>query len=373
MTNIEDLDKLLMIPGPTPVLPEILDAIAQPTISHTSPAMARVVSRCLEGIGEVAGAHNGQPFVFAGAGTLAQEAAIVNLVAPGERLLVVSNGFFSDRFTPMAIAHGIEVETIAARWGESVTPEQLRQRLDGGDFRAVTFTQVETSTGVQAPISALAAVAREAGALVIVDAVCALGGVPVDMDDRGIDILLSGAQKALGVPPGLSILVASERALERRREMGRIAAYYADLLNWLPSMLNPTVYFSTHAVNLFYGLQAALEVIETEGLMARYARHRTLADSFRQSMASLGFTPLTSAEYLAPTLSVLAYPDGVSDEAFRAALSRRGVVAAACLGSFKGKGVRVGHMGNITESEIARTVSAVQGALAEVRDQVATN
>jgi aspartate aminotransferase-like enzyme len=332
--------------------------------------MAEIVSECLDSLRQIAETKEGQPFVFGGSGTLAQEVAVVNLVAPGERLLVASNGFFGDRFVPMARAHGIEVEHLAASWGESVTPDQLRARLVSKPSRAVAITQVETSTGVLAPVADLAAVAHEHGALVIVDAVCSFAGVPSAMDASGIDVLLTGAQKALGVPPGLSILIVSPAALERRRQMDRIAAYYADLLNWLPSMQKPTVYFSTHAVNLFYALRVALRLIRDEGLDVRFERHELLGRAFRAGMEALGYSSLTNPEYLAPTMSVLRYPDGVADDRFRAALSRLGVVAAACLGEFNGVGIRFGHMGNVSEAEIVQALAAVEGAMGEVGSRV---
>jgi aspartate aminotransferase-like enzyme len=363
MLITEEPDKLLLIPGPTPVERTILAALSVPTISHTSAPMAEIVSACLDGLRFIAETREAQPFVFGGSGTLAQEAAVVNLVAPGERLLIASNGFFGDRFAPIARAHGIEVEHLKARWGESVTPGQLEHALARTACRAIAITQVETSTGTLAPVEALAAEARQHGALVIVDAVCAFAGTPTLMDAWGIDVLVTGAQKALGMPPGLSILLASPAALARRRQMPAIASYYADLLNWLPSMEDPTVYFSTHAVNLFYALRAALELIRNEGLERRFARHDLQARAFRAGAEALGFRPLTDPRHLAPTLSVLRYPEDISDEEFRAELSRRGVVAAACLGEFNGIGVRFGHMGNIGDAEIVQALWGMESTL----------
>lgn len=366
MLTLNEADKLLMIPGPTPVQREILDAIGEPTISHMSEPLADIVSRCLAGIRRVAGTESGQAFVFAGAGTLAQEVALVNLVEPGDRLLVLSNGFFGDRFTQIAEANQLSVDTLQAPWGTSITPEQLEEQLSRSQYRAVTITQVETSTGVQAPLAALAAVAKRHGVLVIVDAVCSLGGMPADMDALNLDIVLSGAQKALGVPPGMTILVASPDAMERRRALRQPPGYYTDLLNWEPSMQDPLVYFSTHTVNLFYALLAGLEIIEREGLPRRFERHDQLGRSFRAGMSALGFSSLTAAEYLSPTMSVLAYPEGVDDAAFRSLLSAKGVVVAACLGGFKGRGARFGHMGNITDADVLRGVAAVEATLDEM-------
>jgi aspartate aminotransferase-like enzyme len=360
MLITNETDKLLMIPGPTPVLREILNALGEPTVSHTSAYLAGIIRSCQDALRPIVGTAEGTVFLFSGSGTLAQEASIANLIAPGEHLLVVSNGFFGDRFGPIARAHDVAVTELRAEWGRSVAPEQLEAELSGARYRAVTLTHVETSTGVMAPIEDLAAVARRHGALVIVDAVCSLAGVPIEMDQWGIDIVLSGAQKALGVPPGLSVVVASPPAMERRRERDRVSTYYADFLNWEPSMQDPQAYFSTHAVNLYFALRAALDVILTEGLAARFERHCALARSFRAGMEALGFQPLTDEQCLAPTLSVAAYPAGLDDATFLPPLSGAGVVAAGCLGSFRGRGARFGHMGNITRDDVLQATDAVE-------------
>jgi alanine-glyoxylate transaminase/serine-glyoxylate transaminase/serine-pyruvate transaminase len=356
-------DNLLMIPGPTPVAPEIRAALSEPTIAHTSVGLAEIIQRCRRGIRRVAGGEQSEVFLFAGSGTLAQEAAIVNLVAPGERLLVVSHGYFGDRFQQIANAYGIPVDRIAANPGESVTPGSLDEILGRTGSSTVTLTQVDTATGVAAPLGELVAVVKRHGALAIVDAVCSLGGMPVEMDDLGIDLLLSGAQKALGVPPGLVILAASDAAMVRRRSIEQVPAYYVDLLNWQASMDDPKQYFSTHAVNLFYALDVALQRIQDEGIEARFTRHVEMATTFRTAMADLGFNPLTKSEVLAPTLSVLEYPSGVDDQTFRDRLAGRGVVAAGCLGAWRGRGVRFGHMGNMTSSDIETGLRAVEAVI----------
>jgi alanine-glyoxylate transaminase / serine-glyoxylate transaminase / serine-pyruvate transaminase len=373
MFRPDGADSLLMIPGPTPVAPEILAALAEPTIAHTSAGLATIVGHCQVGIRSVAGAEAATVFLFAGSGTLAQEAAIVNLVPPGASLLVTSNGYFGDRFRDIAEAHGMAVSHLAAEPGKSVSPDALDEQLGESGATTVTLTHVDTATGVAAPLRELVRVAKKHGALVIVDAVCSLGGMQLDMDAWGIDVVLSGAQKALGVPPGLVILAVSEAAMARRRSINRVPSYYADLLNWEASMRDPKQYFSTHAVNLFYALDVALQRIADEGLSARIARHVAMSQSFRAGMAALSFSPMTDPAVLAPTLSVLAYPVGVDDQKFRDELTARGVIAAGCLGSWRGKGVRFGHMGNMTTQDIERGLRAVQevvgqdGAVAAAR------
>jgi aspartate aminotransferase-like enzyme len=360
MFKPEGADNLLMIPGPTPVMPEILSALSEPTIAHTSPGLAKIIASCQDGIRSVARAEKSQVFLFAGSGTLAQEAAVVNLVPPGERLVVASNGYFGDRFEQIADAHGIPVDRVTARMGESVLSSELDTALGQSGAKTITLTHVDTATGVAAPLPELVNVAKQHGALIIVDAVCSLGGMPVDTDALGIDMVLSGAQKVLGMPPGLVILAASAAAMNRRRSIDRVPAYYADLSNWEASMHDPKQYFSTHAVNLFYALDVALRRIQLEGLQARIDRHVVMADAFRAGMAALGFAPLTERSVLAPTLSVLAYPHGIEDQAFRDALAAQGVIAASCLGPWRGRGVRFGHMGNTSLQDIETGLRAVE-------------
>src|SRR5579859_2692622 len=237
----DEMDRLVMIPGPSPVGRPILDALSQPTVAHTSAALAEIIRRCQDRLREAAGTTSAGPFLFGGSGTLAQEAAVVNLVRPGERLLVISNGYFGDRFTAIGRAHGIEVDTIAAPWGTAVTAEQVRERLTSGTYVAATITHVDTSTGVAAPVQEIARVLADHEILVILDSVCALGGMPVRMDEWGVDIVLTGAQKALGVPPGLSLLLASPHALDRRRLLQQVNTFYADFLNWEAGMADPQV------------------------------------------------------------------------------------------------------------------------------------
>jgi alanine-glyoxylate transaminase / serine-glyoxylate transaminase / serine-pyruvate transaminase len=247
-----------------------------------------------------------------------------------------------------------------------VSPAQVADQLSRHRYAAVTLTHVDTSTGVAAPVAEFARAIHETETLSILDSVCALGGMPVEMDDWGIDVVLTGAQKALGVPPGLALLLLSKRALTRRHEIDRVPAYYADLANWEASMSDPKVYFSTHAVNLFYALQAALEIVRSEGLDTRFARHQHLGSAFRAGMEVFGFTPLTRSVVLAPTLSVVAYPSGVHHEAFRSGLAQHGVIAAGCLGGFKGRGIRFGHMGNIGRREIEEALLAVGETLKDL-------
>lgn len=354
-------DTLTMIPGPTPVHRSVLEALARPTVSHQDPAFVERMSRALDKLRRIVMAgESAQPFVVAGAGTLAMEMALVNLVAPGERLLVVSHGYFGDRWCQIASSFGIDCDALRADCGETVPPEELERRLAGQTWAAVALTHVDTSTGSAAPLGAYVECLRGRSELLLLDGVSATAGMEERFDEWGLDALLGGAQKAFGAPPGVALLVVSERALQRRRDRQRVPAYYADLLRWLPVMREPVRYFSTPAVNELYALDAAFDLVLAEGLETRFARHARLARGVRAGMAALGFEPVTRAEALADTLSVLRYPQGIEDGAFRAGMAERGVVVAGSLGALAGKAVRIGHMGNIGAGEVCRLLEAAE-------------
>jgi alanine-glyoxylate transaminase/serine-glyoxylate transaminase/serine-pyruvate transaminase len=357
---------LLMIPGPTPVASEVLAALAEPVRSHMGAENAASMLRIQDGIRQLVGSGAARVHCFAGAGTLAMEAAVVNHAAAGDRIVVVSHGYFGDRFAEIAGALGINADSLHVEWGEHADPEALRELILDGDAPAlVCLSHVDTSSGVLADCASLASTVRAVApeAIIAVDGVCATGGIEESMDAWDVDVVLTGAQKALSIPPGLAILAVSERARRRRESLGDIRSYYADLRRWDVSVDDPRRYFSTHAVSMVRALEVALDGIFAEGLPARFERHRRVASMVRDGMSELGFVPLTAAAYLAPTLTVLALPDGVDETTLRAGMAERGVIIAGCLGPWAGRGVRIGHMGTAGEAEAARTIDAAAAAM----------
>jgi len=207
-------------------------------------------------------------------------------------------------------------------------------------------------------------------ALFILDGVCATAAVAEDMGrDYGngakIDVVLTGSQKAIGVPPGLAIVAMGPQALEARAAMQKITAYYADIYNWLPIMKDPSKYFATPAVNMLYAYRKAMEIVHAEGLDTRYARHRRLGMAVRRALATYGLKPLAAEDVAAPTLSCICYPEGVDDAAFRKCLAGKGMVVAGALASLAGKAFRIGHMGNVQLADLRRAIGLVGEALQE--------
>jgi aspartate aminotransferase-like enzyme len=361
---------LTMIPGPTPVHERILRQLARPTSSHQAPQFVESYRRCLEDLCRVVFTDSAQPFIVAGSGTLAMEMALVNVVGPEEKILVLSQGFFGDRWAQIAQAFGIPFDRVQADWGQIVPPEELERRLAGTEYAAVAMTHVDTSTGAAAPVESYGKLLRNRRELVILDGVCATAGVEQRFDAWGIDVLLTGAQKAFGAPPGVALLVASQRALDKRRSLSNVPAYTADFLRWLPIMENPALYFSTPPVNQIVAIREATAMILEEGLERRFHRHARMARAIRAGLAALDLTLFTDPRCRANTLSVVLYPNGIDDTVFRSEMARRGVVVAAGLGPIAGRAFRVGHMGNIGEDEVCRTLHAAEATLAEMGHEV---
>lgn len=357
-------ETLTMIPGPTPVHARVLGALARPTTSHVAPSFVEEFRQALSGFRALCRSEAAQPFVVAGGGTLAMEMALVNVVAPGEKVLVVSHGYFGDRFGDLASAFGIEADVLRSEWGKAVPPAEVASRLASDSYAAVTVSHVDTSTGTLSPVEGYVELLRGRPELFFLDGVCATGGVDERFDEWGVDVLLTGPQKAIGAPPGLALCLFSERAMERRRARATVPAYYADVMRWLPVMQDPGKYFSTPCVNEIVALAETLRILHAEGLDARFARHARIARAFRAGLEAMGLALFTDATCRADTLSVVLLPEGISDADFRREVAARGAVLAGGLGPIAGKAFRLGHMGNIGPAEVATTLLAIEGALA---------
>jgi aspartate aminotransferase-like enzyme len=369
-------EKLLLIPGPTPVHPRILNALSQPTVSHVSPVFIAEFKESLLNLKKIVFCGKGEPFIVSGAGTLAMEMALLNTIAQGEKALILSQGYFGMRMTQILKSFSVEYDLLQGEWGNAVEPERLRDQMIKGKYAAVVATHVDTATGVCAPVKDYAKINREQGSFFILDGVCATGGIEERMDDWGIDVILTAAQKCFGVPPGLSILVVSERVLEKRKSMQSIQAYYSDLLNWLPIMKDPSKYFSTPSVNEIRAFYEGTQIMLEEGVENRFLRHIRIAKIFQEGLLEMGFSFVPEDRYLAPTLSVALYPKGVEDKAFRQSLFNNGVVVAGGLGDMAGKVFRMGHMGNLSipqvyfaQDALKRTLGSL-GYSAEAHSQV---
>ncbi len=356
-------EKLLLIPGPSPVHPRIINRLSLPTVSHVGREMVKELREAADNLKKIVDCAAGEAFIVAGAGTLAMEMAVLNTINKGEKALLLSHGYFGERMADIFAAFGLQAEVLSAPWGEAIYPEDLEKKLKQASYAAVICTHVDTATGTCAPVEAYASLLRGREELFIVDGVCATGGIEEFMDSWGIDVILTAAQKCFGAPPGLAILVLSPRAMEKRKAMGSIPAYYSDLLRWLPIMHDPAKYFSTPCVNEIRAFYEATLIVLEEGLEKRFARHRRIARAIRASLREMGFSFFTAEAFLAPTLSVVRYPDGIEDRLFRSTLYENGVVVAGGLASTAGQVFRMGHMGNLSEEQVIFALNAVERTL----------
>lgn len=357
------VQKLIAIPGPTPVVRSIQDEMGRETVAFGDPNFIKDYKELLNDMMELWDA-TGQVFVIAGTGTMSMEMAIANTVRSGDNVLIVSHGFFGNRFIEICERRGINVDVIEAPWGEIVPVADIEKKLSEKHYHAITVTHVDTSTGVAAPVAEIGEMMKKfPETLYIVDGVCATAGEPEKLNAMNIDILLTGSQKAFGVAPGLAILWANEKALARRKSFGMIPDYYIDFEKWLPIMEDPSKYFATPAVNLIWALKESVNIIKKEGIENRYQRHIKFARATQSALEALGFTILADKEHRAVTLSNILYMDGINDLEFRKILSEEGAVVAGGLAQYAGKMFRFGHMGNIDEHYLVSVMGAIERTL----------
>jgi alanine-glyoxylate transaminase/serine-glyoxylate transaminase/serine-pyruvate transaminase len=363
--------KLLMIPGPIEFSPAVLRAMGMPTTSHVAPNFIEVFGQALERLRHVFLCPTGQPFVIAGSGTLAMDMAAANLVEPGDQVLVVNTGVFSDRFGAILERYGALVTHVhAPAVGDVPAIEDVQVALEAVDYNLMTITHVDTSTGVRADVRALAKLGRQHEVLVLVDGVCATAGEALDQEGWGVDLVLTASQKAIGVPPGLALVMAGPRAIEafhaRRAPVG---SYYADWTQWLPIMqayeARRPSYFGTPPVNLIWALNISLAQILQEGMEERFARHQRLSDACKAGIAALGMDQVpASPEGAAATLTAPRYPEGI-DSSVLGRINEEGVILAGGLHpQIKDRYFRIGHMGAVTAADILATLGAIERGLA---------
>ena len=356
-----------MIPGPTMVSPRVLRALSTPVLSHGSKDFVEGFAEALE-LQKWLFQTEGTPFMLAGSGTLGMEAAVANLLEKGDKVLCVENGFFGEKWAEIVEAHGGVADRLRFEWGAAVDVKRVEERLSAGDHKAFTVEHVDTSTGIANPLEEIGELARDADALYIVDSVCGIGGMPLKMDEWNIDLCLTGSQKAVGAPPGISLFCLNERAwqaVEGRRTP--IDDYYANLRRWKPIMDNPRGYFATPATGMVMGILEALHIIKEEGLETRWRRHRAFSEAFRAGLGALGLGSFPAKGHEAHTMSVPTIPDGVSDSDMRGLMGLKyGVIIAGGLGKLAGRTVRVGHMGSATTNDIIATMGAMEMALMEL-------
>ena len=355
--------KYLFAPGPTPVPPQVLAAMAEPVLHHRSPDFRPVYERCLARLREICRTES-DVLLFTSSGTGAMESAGASLCAPGERAVVVSAGQFGERWTQIARLHGAEVDELRYEWGETPAAADLAARLDElGGAKVVFLTQSETSTGVVCDVQALARAAKDAGALVAVDAVSSLGAVPLEFDAWELDAAASGSQKALMTPPGLALCAVSEAAFAAAHPS---RSYYFDWERVRKAQAKLDAAF-TPATSLVVAFDVALGLLLEEGLENVFERHVRLGRACREGVKAMGLDLFSPDEDRSAVVTAVRMPEGLdSAELVLGLRDRFGITIANGQGALKGKIFRIGHIGWYDVFDITTALAAVELQLTEL-------
>lgn len=356
----------LRIPGPTPLPEQVQQAMARDMIDHRGPEFAELLNRCTELLKKFYRTES-DLLIFPGAGTGGLEAAVVNSFSPGDAVLAVTIGVFGDKFAKIAEQFGLDVRRLTLPRGRAVEPETLLQALEeNSDVTGVLITHNETSTGVTNPIDKLAPLVKERGLLLLVDAVSSMGAIPVHTDRLGLDVVVSGSQKAWMIPPGLVMVSVSKRAWEAA-DRSRLPRYYWDFKT-ARSFSQKGQTPITPAVSLFYALDTALQMMEDEGLQQIWERHHRLGEYTRREVKRLGLELFSEEKYASDTVTAIRVPDGMDGQALRARLREEyGVVVGGGQAEMTGRILRVGHMGHVTQAGLEGAIEALGAAVRDER------
>ena len=351
----------LRIPGPTSLPPSVREAGGRQMINHRGPEFKELLGRLQAGMKPYFGT-TGDIAILSCAGTGGLEAAVVNTLSPGDRVLGVSIGAFGDRFAKIAEAYGADVDRVSAEWGWAANPDEVLERLEAarGAYRAVLLTHNETSTGVMNPIRDLAVAIRDAAqdALILVDTVSSLGAVPFDMDGWGIDVVVTGSQKAWMAAPGLAMVAASKRAWAAM-EAATMPRFYLDLRRHIEAMATGETPW-TPAIAVAFQVDEGLRLMNEEGQAGVFARHVACAAAAQAGLQALGFQLFAEETHRSKTVTAAWIPDGLDWKAFNGELKNRDLVLAGGQGKLTGRIFRLGHLGSVTVDEIVEAIATIE-------------
>jgi aspartate aminotransferase-like enzyme len=357
------MEQNLRTPGPTPIPPAVREAQAQQMVDHRGTEFAELLKETSAGLAALIGTA-GDVVLLTGSGSGSLEAAVVNTLSPGDRVLSVNIGSFGDRFAKITTAFGAEVDSLAFDWGTAADPAAVRERLASGEpYRAVLVTHNETSTGVANPMRELAEAVRAAPGdpLLLVDGISGLGAMPFEMDAWGVDLVVSASQKAWMASPGIAIAALGERAVAAG-ETARMPRFYwdfAEARSWAAKGQTPW----TPAISVLYGLRIGVQRLRQEGRERTWARHAAIARGVAAGLEALGLRLVAAPEARSATVTAAWVPDGIEWGPFNAAMRARGLVIAGGQGKWAGKILRFGHMGEVGIDEMAEAIEIMGGVL----------
>lgn len=341
-------NRILLGPGPSDVHPRVLRAMAAPLVGHLDPVFMEIMDQVQDGLRSLFGTENRLTLPISGTGSAGMETALVNVLEPGDRIVVAVNGVFGERMCDIAQRCGATVIKVEAPWGQPIDPDDVRRVAAGAQVIAVVHA--ETSTGVCNPLEPFAAIARDVGALLLVDCVTSLGGMPVEVDKVGVDIAYSGTQKCLSAPPSLAPITISERASERlSRRQNAVQSWYLDLTmlsRYWKEGAGGRFYHHTGPISSVYALHEALKIIAEEGLEARFERHALAGAALQAGVQAMGLKLWAAEGYRLPMLTTVEVPDGIDEAVIRRQLlDEYGIEIGGGLGPVAGRIWRIGMMG----------------------------
>jgi len=360
--------RILMGPGPSDIHPRVLQAMAKGTVGHLDPYYLEIMNDMQRMLQTLMRTKNQMTLAISGTGSAGMEATVVNLIEPGDSMVVCVNGVFGGRMVDVAERAGAKVTKVEKPWGEVFTADDLKAAIAKAKPKLVGIVMAETSTGAWQPIEEISNLVHDAGALLLVDAVTSLGGVPVEMDKWQIDALYSGTQKCLSCPPGLSPVSFGTRAMEViLSRKTKVQSWYLDVTMLAKYWGSERVYHHTAPINMTYGLYEALRLVHEEGLESCFARHKLNHEALKAGLAALGIEYASQAGHQLPMLNAVHIPAGIDDAAVRnALLNRFGIEIGGGLGAFKGKVWRIGLMGyGSRANNVFVLLSALEQLLAE--------
>ena len=378
MTNqVNPPQRTLMGPGPSDIHPSVLAALAAPTVGHLDPYFLQIMDEVQQMLKEVFQTQNQMTMAISGTGSAGMETCVVNLIEPGDRMIACQNGVFGGRMADVARRAGADVTVLERPFGEVFSAEEIATAVDQHKPKVVGIVHAETSTGALQPLNEISRIVHDAGSLLLVDCVTSLGGLPVAIDEVGIDAAYSGTQKCLSCPPGLAPVTFSPRALEAMdRRSGSVSSWYLDI-----SMLRnywgaDRAYHHTAPINMNYALHQALRLALDEGLENRFARHRLHHEALRAGLEAMGISySVSEPAHRLPMLNSVLIPDGIDDAQVRSQLLNEfGIEIGGGLGPMKGKTWRIGLMGEAAcSTNVLSFLAALDQCLASQRQSAPTS
>jgi len=368
--------RILLGPGPSIANPRVLKAMTTPMLGYLDADFVDVMDDTVALTRQVYGTQNDLTFPVSGTGTAGMEMALANIIEPGDPVIVGINGYFGGRIADIAERCGAQVTPVHAEWGNIIEPQQIAEACDKVIPKLVAVVHGETSTGILQPLEEIIDISHQKGALFLADCVTSLGGQPVELDARGIDIAYSCTQKCLAGPPGLSPISFSERAVEViRSRKTKIQSFYLDVTLLAEYWMGDTrKYHHTVSMSMIYALREAIRVVIEEGVSARYQRHERNAKALIAGAEAIGLQPAATENHRAPMLTTLLIPDGIDDAAIRKRLIQDyGIEIGGGLGIFAGKAWRIGLMGDAAnEQNVLLVLNAIETLLIEFGYEVDT-